>query len=104
MKCPHCKEAHEPWAACTAPKRRQIARPLHARYADALRLVMKKPRTIPELTDLVGGAQQSMSRWLRALEDEGMVLRTNGEQAPSGGRTPFLFTWVGLCDGDEPLP
>lgn len=104
MKCPHCKETHEPWAACTAPNRRRVARPLQARYADVVRLVMQQPRTIQELVPLVGGNHQSVSHWLRALEDEGLILRTYVERQGPGGRTPFLFTWVGLGDGDEPLP
>lgn len=68
---------------------------------------MQKPRTLHELCDVVGGVKHSMhsvSSWLRALEDEGLVVRTHVKRQGIGGRTPFLFTWVGLDDAAKPLP
>ena len=45
-----------------------------ARVADMLGLLVRAPRTIPELHTLTGISEPRLRAWLHALTDEGLVV------------------------------
>lgn len=64
--------------------------------ARGLALLLIKPRKLSELLDLAGGHNDTMKRWLAALEAESLI---KYEPAPKEegrvGRPPMLITWKG---------
>jgi DNA-binding IclR family transcriptional regulator len=65
-------------------------------FAHAVKLLKHEPRTVPDLMDLVGCHQQSARRWVKALEDHGLIVRDGKVQKHLGqrsGKPSVLWRW-----------
>lgn len=65
-----------------------------ARTADLIALVMKKPRTIRELAELMGVKNhESVRHWIKAFQAEGLVYVTDFPWPAEVGQPAALFAW-----------
>lgn len=66
------------------------------RWADAVSLLVKRPRTQQELMELTGVSRHAIRRVLYALKDEGLLLRLQRKKTERDGRgsSPDLWTWA----------
>lgn len=67
----------------------------HSRMAYVVALLTKKPRTMPELERITGQTHLALSRYLAALEAEGLVLR--GLEPPNPHKQGFraaMWSWT----------
>lgn len=72
-----------------------------AGYVDVIGLVVRKPRTIPELVQLTGMHQSSISRLLTLLVEEGLVwVRIRGRRKGVPGKPPREFAWRAKIRGN----
>lgn len=66
------------------------------RWADAVSLLVKAPRTRSELSELTGMGEMAMFRVLHALKGEGLVLQLRDQKAgrPRGGVGADIWSWA----------
>jgi len=74
---------------------------MHRAVAALVFFLQQKPRTRAELTQLMGweprpnrASQQRLASMLAALVEEGLITETIGPTPPTGGRHPYLYTWI----------
>lgn len=66
------------------------------RACDLVALIVKKPRTRPELAELMGSRQCVLQPWIDGLEAEGLVKLEPAPKVPGRpGYVPKLVRWVG---------
>jgi hypothetical protein len=68
-----------------------------ARVTDMLGLLVRAPRTIPELRTLTGISEPRLRAWLQALTDEGLVVDGGRREvwSESANRTyhHYIYEW-----------
>ena len=66
------------------------------RACDLIALIVKKPRTRPELADLMGTRQCVLQPWIDGLIGEGLVRLDPAPKVPGrNGYPPKVVRWIG---------
>lgn len=63
------------------------------RFAAAIMLLTKAPRTAAEISGLLSATHGTVLRWLRILEAEGLVQQAAPRQNPAGRSSP-VWEWI----------
>lgn len=72
-------------------------------WAEFLALLIKQPRTVPELMELTGSGHQNVASRIEALHGEGLVYRS-GWRKPNRGRIAAVWSWQPSVCAHEDVP
>lgn len=59
--------------------------------ADCVHLLLKKPRTLDELSVITAFSKKTVRRWVHALEAEGLISSVGNEKTPE---LTWVWTWA----------
>lgn len=65
------------------------------KIADLLGLVVRAPRTLPEIATLTGMNKDSARAWLQLWADEGLLVIERLPRDGRVGRCTYRYRWVG---------
>lgn len=74
---------------------------LQRKVSDLLGLLVRAPRTQNELVELTGMDKDTIRRWLRAFEDEGLLVKqkiSRKGMPRDVSRPMFLYVWHPLSE------
>lgn len=71
--------------------------------AELVAMLVKKPRTVEELTPLIDMKERTLRAWLRAFIDEGL-LRVDRPRNSAPGVSPGVYHWHPIWERKEKCP
>ena len=68
--------------------------------AELVAMLVKKPRTVEELTPLIDRKERTLRAWLRAFPDEGL-LQIERPRSGDPGVSPAVYHWKPIWERNE---
>ena len=69
--------------------------PVETNAQGKYKALLKKPRSIPEIAELLGYTPQGAACTVRRYRQSGLIAQAGTRQCPTGGRPAKLWIWIG---------